>query len=71
MSRVRRLSGHRGTRGQNEEDEQKDEKEAMMRVRKSAEIAQADEMRSWSCVHDVVLSEMLKDETADIQFCYD
>ena len=65
VGRVRRLSSHRRTRGQNEEDnEQKDEEEAM----KSAEIAQADEIRFGGCVHDVVLSEIEKERVATCDF---
>lgn len=58
MSRVRRLSSHRGTRRQNEEHEQEDEKETMMQVIKSAKIVQDDGIRSEFCVHDVFLSEI-------------
>lgn len=43
----------------------------MMSVRKSAEIAQAEGMRSWSLVHDVFLSDMVNDRTVGIQFGYD
>ena len=57
VGRVRRLSSHRRTRGQNEEHEQEDEKEALMRVRKSTEIAQTEGIRFSSCVHDEFLSE--------------
>lgn len=64
MSRVRRLSSHRRTRGHNEEHEQEDEKEALMRVRKSAEIALADGIRSEFCVHDVFLSEIENERVA-------
>ena len=41
-----------------------------MRVRKSAEIAQADGIRFRGCVHDGFLSEIAKDRVADIQLCY-
>ena len=41
----------------NEDHEQENEKEAMMRVRRSAEIAQADGIRFEDCVHDKFLSE--------------
>ena len=64
MSIIRRLSSHRRTRGQNEEHEQEDEKEALMRVRKSAEIALADGIRSEFCVHDGFLSEMENERVA-------
>lgn len=64
MNSVRRLSGHRGTRRQHEEHEEEDEKEAMMRVRKSAEIALADGIRSEFCVHDGFLSEIENERVA-------
>lgn len=36
----------------------------MMRVRKSTRIVQADGIRSESCVHDVFLSEIEKEQVA-------
>lgn len=70
MGSVRRLSSHRGTRRHNEEHEQEDEKEAMMRVRKNTRIVQADGIRFSSCVHDVFLSEIEKDRVVNIQLSY-
>ena len=64
MSSVRRLGSHRGTRRHNEEHEQEGEKEAMMRMRKNAKIAQADGIRISSCVHDSFLSENEKERVA-------
>lgn len=68
MSSVRRLSSHRGTRRQNEEHEQEDEKETMMQVIKSAKIVHEDGIRSEFCVHDVFLSEIENERVAICSF---